>query len=166
MDNLEKLAGKNGIHGKFRIERLCDGLFSAEKAARWFGEKWGIPVSEYRESISDCLENKAAVPQWYVAVENERIIGGAGVIENDFHERKDLRPNVCAVYTEPDRRGEGVAGAVLNFICADMKERGIGALYLVTELQTFYERYGWHFLCRARSDDGSLMRVYMREIIK
>ena len=27
-----------------------------------------------------------------------------GVIENDFHDRKDLTPNVCAVYTEEDCR--------------------------------------------------------------
>lgn len=32
---------------------------------------------------------KAAVPQWYLAMEGEWIIGGMGVIENDFHDRKD-----------------------------------------------------------------------------
>lgn len=30
-----------------------------------------------------------------------------GVIENDFHDRKDLTPNVCAVYTE-EYRCQGV----------------------------------------------------------
>lgn len=46
---------------------------------------------------------------------NYRIIGGMGVIENDFHDRKDLAPNVCAVYTEEDRRCNGIAGALLNY---------------------------------------------------
>ena len=37
---------------------------------------------------------------WYLCLDNERIVGGLGVIENNFHNRKDLAPNVCAVYTE------------------------------------------------------------------
>ncbi len=38
------------------------------------------------------------------------IVAGLGVIENDFHNRKDLAPNVCAVYTEEDCRCKGIAG--------------------------------------------------------
>lgn len=68
---------------------------------------------------------KGPVPQWYVALVNGRIIGGLGVIENDFHNRKDLAPNVCAVYTEEDMRCKGVAGALLNYVCADMEGKGI-----------------------------------------
>ena len=49
--------------------------------------------------MEECLEEKGPVPQWYMALDGERIIGGMGVIENDFHDRKDLAPNVCAVYT-------------------------------------------------------------------
>ena len=68
---------------------------------------------------------RGAVPQWYLAMEGGQIIGGLGVIENDFHDRKDLAPNVCAVYTEEDKRGQGVAGALLNTVCKDMRDRGI-----------------------------------------
>ena len=49
------------------------------------------------KNMDDCLRGEKAVPQWYVAIENGRIIGGLGVIENDFHMRVDLTPNVCAV---------------------------------------------------------------------
>ena len=41
--------------------------------------------------------------------------GGAGVIENDFHDRKDLTPNVCAVYVEEHCRCQGIAGKLLEF---------------------------------------------------
>ena len=58
--------------------------------AQWFHEKWGAPLEAYQESMEDCLTGGHAYPQWYVAVENGRIIGGLGVIENDFHNRKDL----------------------------------------------------------------------------
>lgn len=71
-----------------------------------------------------CLAEKSPVPQWYLAVEGERIVGGLGVIENDFHPRKDLAPNVCAVYVEEDRRCRGIAGALLELACQDMGRPG------------------------------------------
>ena len=132
---------------EYEIVPLRDRPGLKEQAARWFHEKWGIPLQAYRESMEACLAGGNAVPQWYVALEGDRIIGGLGVIENDFHDRKDLAPNVCAVYTEDDRRCRGVAGTLLEHVCADMKEQGIDTLYLVTDHTSFYERYGWSFLC-------------------
>ncbi len=136
----------------YDILRLQDRPDLADRAAAWFHEKWGVPLEAYQESMADCLKAAGPVPQWYLAMENGRIIGGLGVIENDFHDRKDLAPNVCAVYTEADCRGRGVAGALLRFVCADMKDRGLDILYLVTDHTGFYERYGWEFYCMAQGD--------------
>lgn len=99
-----------------------------------------------------CLRGENPVPQWYLVLESGRIVAGAGVIENDFHDRKDLTPNVCAVYTEPDRRGRGLAGRLLGAICADMSDHGIDTLYLLTDHTSFYERYSWEFFCMAQGD--------------
>ncbi len=91
----------------YKIVRLTDKPEIKEQAAQWFHEKWDIPLNAYLESMDECLTEGNPVPQWYVATEDNRIIGGLGVIENDFHDRKDLVPNVCAVYTEEDRRRRG-----------------------------------------------------------
>ena len=45
---------------------------------------------------------------------------------NDFHDRKDLTPNVCALYVEPELRCRGIAGQLLAHICKDMAAKGIG----------------------------------------
>lgn len=82
--------------------------------------------------------------------------------KNDFHHRKDLAPKVCAVYTEEDRRGNGIAGALLDYICAHMKEKGIHTLYLITDLDSFYERYGWEFLCMVQGNgETGMTRMYI-----
>lgn len=148
----------------YKIIRLADRPEIKEQAAQWFHEKWGVPLTAYLESIEDCLQGEEPVPQWYAAVEGDRIIGGLGVIENDFHDRKDLAPNVCAVYTEEDKRGNGVAGVLLAYVCADMKQRGIDTLYLLTDHDSFYERYGWEFFCMARGDgEEELSRMYVHK---
>lgn len=48
-----------------------------------------------------------------------------GSIANDFHDRKDLTPNICAVYTEEAYRGRGIAGrrrsGALKDVCAPVR---------------------------------------------
>lgn len=146
----------------YKIIRLIDRPEIKEQAAQWFREKWDIPLKAYMESMEDCLRGIKSVPQWYLAMEDNRIIGGLGVIENDFHDRKDLTPNICAVYVEEDKRCNGIAGALLNYVCVDMKEKGIDTLYLIKEHASFYERYGWNFLCMAQGDgEPGMTRIYI-----
>lgn len=146
------------------IIRLTDRPEYKESMAQWFHEKWGIPKQAYLDSMDACLKGESDVPQWYAVVEDGRIIGGLGVIENDFHDRKDLSPNVCAVYVEEDRRCRGIAGEMLHFVCEDMKGRDVPVLYLVTDHTSFYERYGWRFLCMAQGDgEPDLTRLYIHE---
>lgn len=148
----------------YSIVRLADRPDMKEEAARWFHEKWGIPLEAYLESMEECLAKKGPVPSWYLAVEGLRIIGGMGVIKNDFHNRKDLTPNVCAVYTETDRRSRGVAGALLAYVSRDMASRGIETLYLLTDHTSFYERYGWEFLCMVQGDGQEEARMYVHRM--
>ena len=78
-----------------------------------------------------------------------------------FHDRKDLTPNVCAVYVEEDCRNQGIAGRLLLFACEDMENRGVNTLYLLTDHTRFYERYGWEFLCMVQGDgEEYLSRMY------
>lgn len=152
-----------GKHIDYTVIPLIKKPELKETAALWFHEKWGIPLEVYTESMELCLRGLSAVPQWYAAEKNGKIIGGCGVIENDFHDRPDLSPNVCAVYTEKDYRGNGIAGALLEKAASDMKQRGVSTLYLVTDHTDFYERYGWNFLCMVQSDgENRKSRMYVR----
>lgn len=90
-----------------------------QRAAEWFHSKWNVPLEAYLGSMNQCIEATEPIPQWYIVKNGEEIIGGLGVIENDFHERKDLTPNVCAVFVEKDYRCRGIAESMLDFVCAD-----------------------------------------------
>ena len=122
-----------------------------DTAANWFHEKWGVPTEAYLECMNAYLDNTTEYG-WYLALDGNKIIGGLGVIENDFHDRPDLAPNVCAVYTEEEYRKQGIAGNLLNFVVDDLRAKNITPLYLVTDHTGFYERYGWEFLCMVQGD--------------
>ena len=68
-------------------------------SAEWFHSKWMVPTEAYLECMNAYLQNETEYG-WYLCLDGDQIVGGLGVIENDFHDRKDLMPNICAVFTE------------------------------------------------------------------
>ena len=147
------------IHRKYIT--LRDEPELKDAAAAWFHSKWGVPEQAYLDCMAAYL-NRETEYGWYLCLDGDRITGGLGVIENDFHDRKDLAPNVCAVYTEEANRGQGIAGRLLNMVLEDMRSKGISPLYLVTDHTGFYERYGWEFFCMVQGDgEPGMTRMYV-----
>ena len=130
-------------------------------ASEWFHRKWGIPQEDYLECMEAYL-NEETEYGGYLCLDEEKIIAGLGVIENDFHDRKDLSPNICAVYTDEAYRKQGIAGNLLNMAVDDLRSKDITPVYLVTDHTGFYERYGWEFLCIVQGDgEPDTTRMYI-----
>ena len=132
-------------------------------AAQWFHSKWYVPVEAYLACMDAYLSGETELG-WFLCLDGEAIVGGLGVIENDFHDRPDLTPNVCAVYTEESHRCQGIAGKLLNMAVEDLRSKGISPAYLVTDHTSFYERYGWEFLCMVQGDgEPDMTRMYIHK---
>ena len=133
-------------------------------AAEWFASKWGIPAVEYSSSMAESALCRSAVPQ---------VVSGHGRRENrrrlrrdrnDFHDRRDLAPiPVRAVRRAGIPRPRPGGGAAL-LRGAGLGRLGTGTLYLITEHDSFYERYGWEYLCTAHPEDGGWpLRLYVQK---
>lgn len=145
----------------FKYITLRDNPELKTSAALWFHNKWGVPEEAYLECM-DALLNGETKNGWYLCLDGDKIVGGLGVIDNDFHNRKDLAPNICAVYTEREHRKKGIAGQLLNMAVDDMKKKGVSPIYLATDHIGFYEKYGWEFYCMVQEDDEPKMtRLYI-----
>ena len=150
---------------KYEVKKLRENAMYLQKAAQWFHQKWDIALEEYQKSIQMCIIKNKKIPQWYIVInEKEDIIAGAGVIENDFHNRKDLTPNVCALFVEAQYRKRGIAKHALDFIKQDLKELGLKEIYLVTDHTQFYEKCGWEFLTMVMGEDNLPERMYVTKI--
>ncbi len=148
---------------EYRYITLREEPTLKDMAAEWFHSKWGVPKEAYLECMDEYLNNGTEYG-WYLCLDGEKIVAGMGVIENDFHDRKDLAPNVCAVYTEEEYRCKGISGKLLNMVVEDMKSKGISPIYLVTDHTGFYEKYGWEFLCMVQGDgEPDMTRMYIHK---
>ena len=134
-----------------------------DAAAEWFSSKWRVPKEAYLACMGSYLRKETEYG-WYLCLDSGRIVGGLGVIENDFHNRKDLTPNICAVFVEEDYRCRGIAGHLLNMAVEELRVKGVSPVYLLTDHTGFYERYGWEFLCMVQGDgEEQMSRMYIHK---
>lgn len=144
-----------------KVQTITQHPKMLSEAANWFSSKWGIPVESYLESMEVSIKNNPAIPRWYLVInEHYHIIAGAGIIKNDFHDRKDLSPNLCALFVEENYRNRGLAKQLLDFARKDLKQLGYDYVYLITDHTEFYEKCGWTFMTMVTGDDGQRERMY------
>lgn len=86
-----------------------------ERAAEWFHQKWNVPKEAYQKCMDEYLNGETEYG-WFLCLDGDTLIGGLGVIENDFHDRKDLTPNICAVYTEREYRSRALRGGCFAWL--------------------------------------------------
>ena len=145
----------------YQIISLRQKVDLKEKAAEWFHNKWNVSKEAYLTCMSNYIRGYTEYG-WYLCLYNDQIIGGLGVIENDFHDRKDLTPNICAVYVEQEHRCKGIAGKLLNMAVEDLRQKNISPVYLITNNKNFYERYGWEFLTMVHDEgEPTVSRMYI-----
>lgn len=135
-----------------------------ERVAAYFSRAWGIPYLEYVKSLRAALSTEVGVPLWYLLLDGEEIVGGVGVIENDFHKRRDLTPNICALIVNEEYRGRGLARGLIERVCEDLRVCNISDVYLITTHTELYERLGFEYYDDIEENDGGFVRCYHKRI--
>ena len=137
-------------------------------AINYFQKKWASENTEiiYEDCISNCIDATSPLPQWYLLLgDSGEIIGGAGLITNDFISRIDLYPWVCAVYIEKQHRGNAYGAILLDKAKEDAKIAGFSHLYLCTEHRGYYEKYGFKYIGRGYHPWGESSRIYEIDLV-
>lgn len=127
-------------------------------------DKWANKKSMkvYEDCITNCITALSPLPQWYLLEdENEnRIVGCAGLITNDFISRMDLYPWFSSLYIEMDYRGNAYGNILLEQAKVDAKKGGFSNLYLCTDHIGYYEHYGFEYVGTGYHPWGESSRIY------
>jgi N-acetylglutamate synthase-like GNAT family acetyltransferase len=133
-----------------------------EAGIKYFQEKWASQESMmvYEDCIRHSIVTDNPLPQWYLMFDEERIIGCAGLITNDFISRMDLYPWICALYIDEKYRGKAYGSLFLDKIRRDGKILGYKQVYLCTEHIGYYEKYGFEYIGTGYHPWGEESRIY------
>ena len=127
-----------------RIINIKDNPEYKEQFIEYFVLRW---ASEDSTNVYiDCISNasrKDSIPNWYLLLDDNIIVGCAGLISNDFISRMDLTPWLCALYIEEEYRGLAYGSLLIEKIKEDTLKLGYDYLYLCSDHVGYYEHYGF-----------------------
>ena len=130
-----------------------------EEAVLYIHSKWGSPANLdfYRDAIT---HYGASLPRFFLLTASDRIIGCGALIANDFVSCHDLMPWYACHYVEPDFRGQSLGSMLLAHAASLAGELGFEHIYLSTDHDSYYEKYGWIRIEDAFEPSGASTRVY------
>ncbi|HGM5455712.1 GNAT family N-acetyltransferase [Serratia nevei] len=136
----------------------------APRAIAYFQRHWATAetLMMYEDAINRSLGATNPLPQWYLLMENDQILGCAGLITNDFISRGELYPWLCALYVEEAQRGRGYGAKLIEHVAAETRRLGFPQLHLCTDLEGYYERSGFVYNGLGYHPWGEASRVYSR----
>jgi len=105
------------------------------------------------------LDPDNPLPQWYLLIDGDEVIGGCGLITNDFISRMDLYPWLCALYIKPEHRGKGYTRLLVKRCQQDMAPY-YQQLYLSTDHESLYEKLGFTYVGDGYNPWNSKSRIY------
>lgn len=133
---------------RMRIDNIADHLDLIDTIARWHWNEWGDEdpggsLASWTANLRR-FTNRDRIPTIYVALDGDELLGSVSLVEHDMSTHCDLTPWLSGTFVKPERRGQGVASALVRQAVHSASEMGISRLYLYTyPARGLYEKLGW-----------------------
>ncbi|BCB02667.1 GNAT family N-acetyltransferase [Bacillus sp. KH172YL63] len=146
-------------------------ILELERTSAWFEEAvktfWGQWGNEdnypfYYDCMFQSCRTDEDLPRFYIALKDDVIIGTYALLRNDLNSRQDLYPWLGCLYVEKSQRGSGVGPMLMDHGLQEARKKGYHQLYLSTDLDGFYEKYGWIHDGKAIGLGGGALKVYRK----
>ena len=141
--------------------------FSTDNKEYWLSKikesDWGAGQFLYEllknEKLKEYVGENTKV---LMLVDGENLISFCTFAEKDDIQPTELTPWIGWVYTFPHYRGHRYVGKLLSYAEALAKTDGINSIYISTNHNGLYEKYGYEFFEMMKDMHGEDSRVYVR----
>lgn len=98
-------------------------------------------------------------------VNGEELVSFCTYAEKDDIPSTTLTPWIGFVYTFPQYRGHRYMGILLDEIEKQAKNENVSAIYISTNHNELYEKYGYSFYQMMNDMEGESSRVYRKKLV-
>ena len=88
-----------------------------------------------------------------ILIDNNELIGFISIFPNDCDEEQDLSPWYATMYVKEKHRGKGYSKILNAAIIKEAYNRGFEKLYLKTDLDNYYEKFGAQYIKKLSSGE-------------
>lgn len=131
------------------IRKLTDTYY-LDTITEWMYNWWGAKEAYSLEEVRCCMEHSLQenrLPQTYGLFLKDVLIGMYQFTNTDLFSRPDIYPWLANVYIDKKYRKKGYGTFLLSSIKQMATENsGANELYLFTEHEGLYEKFGWEFV--------------------
>lgn len=128
------------------------------KECDWIAGKFLCELIQRNELTKLCGENTRLL----LLVNDLELISFCTLAEKDDIQPTELTPWIGFVYTFPKYRGNRYMGQLLNYAEEIAKSNGFSNVYVSTDQEGIYEKYGFSFLKIAKDVRDEESRVYVK----
>lgn len=107
-------------------------------------EEFNQKVNRKIEKILSLLDDKRYCK--LILLEDDALIGFISMFPTDGDERQDLTPWYATMYVKKEYRGKGYSKILNDAILKEAKNRGFEKLYLKSDLENYYEKFGAKYM--------------------
>lgn len=99
-----------------------------------------------------------------IATENNQLAGFTSFVEKDILKEGDYTPFIATVYVNPDFRGRFLAKSLVAQAEHALIKAGYKTVFLVTSLENFYEKMGYHLIKPVQDIFDRPMKLYQKSL--
>lgn len=148
------IISKRGYYKLLKILGIRENPHLLEVGTKYFHNAFGNENNFmlYSDCINHSIATESPLPRWFLAMKDEEIVGCCALITNDFISRMDLWPWLAALYVTENERGNELGSKLLSHAVSEAGRLGFPKVYLSTDHDGYYEKYGWK-----RIEDGYML---------
>lgn len=133
-----------------KIYNIKDKKEYIKEVAELTQKEWGKPTyskNEFNAKVSRkiCKITKNLDNPLFcklILLSDSSLVGFISIFEHDCNERMDLFPWYATMYVKKEFRGKGYSKILNDSILKEAKNRGFKKIYLKTDLNNYYEKFG------------------------
>lgn len=146
----------------FQIYELKDKAELFDNAVQLFWSQWGSEQNYrfYYDCMLHSMKSDNGLPRFYIAVLNDSIIGTYTLLRNDLISRQDIFPWLACLYVVPEHRGQNIGAQMLKHSLQEARKMGHDNVYLCTDLDGYYEKFGWVHFSNGYIFNGEETKIY------
>ena len=111
-----------------------------------------IRIEQKKEKICNMFVNKYFCK--LILLDKNNLVGFISFFPSDCEEEKDLTPWYATMYVKKEYRNKGYSKILNDAILSEAKNRGFKTLYLKTDLENYYEKFGAIFIKKLKSNES------------
>ena len=119
----------------------------------------------FEKALTECTDSPERLPQGYMLVKQDQIIGYCGLIEQEAVLREDLSPWISPLLIAEAERGNSLGAKMLEHVRREAGKLGFERVYLTTDHIGYYEKYGFREIGLTCFTWGRPTKIYEHAVL-